>query len=69
MISVHKAKPGQPLGDTTLHLRPDSERTYTDDEVCCLLEMASDLGFSLEEDSPLDNLTVGELDRLVHTIY
>jgi hypothetical protein len=66
MISCHKKPPGMELGDTVLVLKQDPERDYTLDEVCCLLEMADSLGVSIEAGSPLEGMTVGDLDRLVH---
>ena len=62
--SVHK---GHVEGEVMFYVHPDSEHYYSEDELCCFLEMAEDLGFSLEKDSPLNGLTIGELDRLVHT--
>ena len=47
---------------------PESERLYSDDEIAELLEQAQSLGFSLEQGSELEHLTVGELDRLVHQV-
>jgi hypothetical protein len=47
---------------------PESERLYSDEEIAVLLGEAKSLGFSLEKDSELEHLTVGELDRLVHQV-
>ncbi len=44
---------------------PSPERTYTDGELCELLEKAEELGFSLEAGSELEGLTISELERLV----
>jgi len=42
------------------------EKTYTNGEICDLLEKAERLGFSLEEGSSLEQLTIGELEQLVN---
>ena len=52
-------------GDVMFVLR-DPEQLYTHAEVCDLLELAEALGFNLDKGSELDNLSVRELDVLVH---
>jgi hypothetical protein len=46
--------------------KQNSEKTYTWEEICELLEKASALGFSLEKGSELEKLTVDQLDSLVN---
>ena len=46
----------------------DPEQTYTDSEICDLLEEAERLGFSLDKGSELEHLTIRELDVLVHRV-
>jgi len=43
-----------------------SERLYSKEELCSLLEKAESAGFSLEAGSQLESLTLAELDRLVN---
>lgn len=43
------------------------ERTYSDEEICALLEKAERLGFSLDAGSDLESMTIGELEKLVNT--
>jgi len=45
----------------------DRDKIYTSEEICDLLEKAEALGFSLEEDSELECLTLAQLDTLVNT--
>jgi len=47
---------------------PDRERIYTDAEIVELLEKAARMGLPLDKGSDLEQLAVGELDRLVSTI-
>ena len=42
------------------------EKRYSDADICEMLEKAQRLGYSLEANSPLEDLTVGELDDLVN---
>ena len=44
-----------------------TDRTYSDDEICELLEKAELLGFSLEKGSELENLSLDQLAKLVET--
>jgi hypothetical protein len=43
-------------------------RYFTEDEISDLLKKARDLGFSLDEGSELESLTVRELEILVTTV-
>ena len=43
-----------------------SERMYSDDEIVELIQKAAMMGFSLEKGSPLEQLTIGDLERLVN---
>jgi hypothetical protein len=51
--------------DETLFVLRDPEHLYTHSDVCELLEKAEAMGFSLEKGSELENLTVGDLERIV----
>jgi hypothetical protein len=53
--------------DETLFILRDPEHLYTHSEICDLLQLAEDLGFPLERGTYLEQLTVRELDILVHT--
>ena len=44
------------------------ERLFSDEEICELLEKAAALGLSLERGSDLEQLTIGELERLVNVV-
>lgn len=65
MTRVRRNLPGEE-GKMILVIRRSLVRDYSVDEVSALLEMAEDRGFSLEQGSSLEGLTVDELDQLVH---
>ena len=65
-MSVDKFKTEGEPDDETLFVLHDPDNLYTHSEVCDLLEEAENYGFSLEKGSELDNMTVGELDRMLH---
>jgi hypothetical protein len=50
--------------DGTLSIR-DPHGMYTHEQVLCLLERANDLGFWLGAGSPLEGISVMELETLV----
>lgn len=64
VINANK-KHGLP-GDETLFTLRDPEQLYTHDEIVAILEKANAAGFSLEKNSPLEKLTIAEVDLLVN---
>jgi hypothetical protein len=46
----------------------DRERIYSDTEIVELLEKAQRMGLDLSKGSDLEQLAIGELERLVSTI-
>jgi hypothetical protein len=42
------------------------ERSFSEEEICELLEKAAALGFSLERGSELEKISLAELERLVN---
>jgi hypothetical protein len=42
------------------------ERLYTESEICDLLEMAEALGLNLDKGSPLEKMTIEDLERLLN---
>jgi hypothetical protein len=48
-------------------MKNDPDKTYTKEEVKELIEEAERLGYDIEKDSALENLTVSELETLVRT--
>jgi hypothetical protein len=42
------------------------ERFYSEEEICALLARAEEIGLSLEAGSPLEKLTIRELERLLN---
>lgn len=65
MTTVRTKHPGEE-GEIQFLLLPSPLRDYSAGEICALLEMAEDRGFSLEKGSSLEGLTISELDDLVH---
>lgn len=53
-------------GAETLWVARDPSRLYRTEEVCDLLEQAAGRGISLDKGSPLEHLTIGELDAMLN---
>jgi len=47
---------------------PDRERIYADEQIVQLLEKAAQMGLVLDKGSDLEQLTIGELERLVTVV-
>jgi hypothetical protein len=50
----------------TLFVVKNPLQMYSEEEFCQLLEQARARGLSLEKGSPLEQLTVGELDQMLN---
>jgi len=48
-----------------MDLTSRDERLYSDEEICELLEKAQAMWLSLEKGSELEQITLGDLERLV----
>jgi len=44
------------------------ERSFSDEEICELLEKAAALGFSLERGSELEQLSLAEIERVINVM-
>ena len=65
-MPVNKLKTHGHPDDETLFIIRDPDHIYTHSEIRDLLEEAEKLGFSLERGTELEQLTIRELDVLVH---
>lgn len=51
------------------HMPGEGSERYTVQQICAILKKAEKQGFSLEQGSYVEKMTIGQIDRLTQGVY